>query len=211
MTTLILIRHGETRWNRERRVQGHADSALTLEGIAQAEACAVRLAHEGITHVYASDLERARQTAAILTRGLQLPITLDTQLRERSYGVGEGMLFADLDRAYPKLYSHETQMDENFAVPGGESHAQLHARVIAALTQIAHAHEGGKILVVTHGGALGSVYRWLNRLPIASPQKIAMPNVAYNRVRAQYGAWVTEVWGDTSHLSHLDGDSFDAV
>jgi 2,3-bisphosphoglycerate-dependent phosphoglycerate mutase len=211
MTTLILIRHGETRWNRERRVQGHADSALTHEGIAQAEACAVRLAREGITHVYTSDLGRAAHTARILAKPLALPIVEDAALRERCYGVGEGMFFSDLDRDYPALYSRGGQINAHFAIPGGESHAQLHERIIAALVRIAHAHEGGKILIVTHGGVLGTVHRWLNKMPIAGGEKISIPNVGYNRIRASHGAWITEVWGDTSHLSHLEGDTFEVV
>jgi 2,3-bisphosphoglycerate-dependent phosphoglycerate mutase len=211
MTTLILIRHGETRWNRERRVQGHADSALTPEGIAQAEACAVRLTHEGITHVYSSDLGRTRCTAEILNAPLKLPINFDASLRERCYGVGEGRLYAELDIEYPELFSRERMTDENYCLPNGESSAQLRARVIAALTRIAHAHEGGKVLIVTHGGVLGALHRWLNDLPAASPHKIHIPNVGYNRVRAAHGAWVSEVWGDVSHLSHLEGDAFDGV
>jgi 2,3-bisphosphoglycerate-dependent phosphoglycerate mutase len=211
MTTLILIRHGETVWNRERRIQGHADSALTGEGVAQAEACAVRLSREGITHVYSSDLDRTKRTVEVLNAPLGLPIIFDAALRERCYGVGEGKLYAELDIEYPELFSRERMTDENYALPNGESPAQLHARVIAAITRIAHAHEGGKILIVTHGGVLGAVHRWLNRHPVASPHKINIPNVGYNRIRATHGAWVAEVWGDTDHLSHLEGDTFEEV
>ncbi len=200
-TTLILIRHGETIWNREGRIQGHLDSALTPEGIAQAEACAMRLQTETIEHVIASDLPRVRRTAEILNAAMNHPIRHEPALRERCYGIGEGRTYAELDALHPELFSRTRSTDPDFAIDGGESRRQFHQRITAALARIVEEHAGKRILIVTHGGVLGVIYRWLNALPIASAHKVEIPNVAYNRVTIDDGTWTLDVWADTSHLT----------
>jgi probable phosphoglycerate mutase len=199
-TTLILIRHGETVWNREGRVQGHLDSGLTAEGIAQTEACALRLQSESINHLIASDLPRAQHTAGILNEALNLPIGHEPALRERCYGVGEGRTYAELDAVHPELFSRTRSTDPDFSMAGGESRRQFQRRITSVLARIVDEYAGKRILVVTHGGVLGVVYRWLNDLPIASAHKVEIPNVAYNRIAFDDGAWTIEVWADSSHL-----------
>ncbi len=200
-TTLVLIRHGETEWNREGRIQGHLDSALTPEGIAQAQACAQRLQSESFDHVFASDLERVRQTANILTAAMNLPIHHEPALRERCYGIGEGRTFAELDAMHPTMYASLRSTDPDFTVEGGESRRQFHARITGIMRQIAGQHAGKRILVVTHGGVLAVIYRWLSKLPIATSHKVEIPNVAYNRVAVNDDEWSLEVWADSSHLT----------
>ena len=200
-TTLIIIRHGETFWNREHRIQGHLDSALTPEGIAQAEACAERLIAEPIDQVVASDLNRVRHTAEILLAARALPVTFDATLRERCFGIGEGMTYAEMDGKYPQMFAQAGLVDSEFTLPEGETRAAFHTRVIAAIKLLAATHEGKCLLVVTHGGVLGVIYRWLNNLPLASSLRVAIPNVAYNRICAQSDGWKIEVWADTSHLA----------
>ncbi len=200
MTTLILIRHGETEWNREGRIQGHLDSALTTEGIAQAEACARRLAAEQFHALYASDLPRVQHTAAILNAPFKLTVNSREDLRERCFGIGEGLTYAEMDSRHPEVFSRSRALDPDYAIEGGETRRQFHARVRGALTDIAAAHPGERVLVVTHGGVLGVVYRWLNNLPIASAHTVEIPNVAYNRVIIDGDAWRLDVWADTAHL-----------
>ncbi len=199
-TTFIIIRHGETFWNREQRIQGHLDSALTPEGIAQADACARRLRDEAIDVVIASDLNRVQHTANILTGGRHLPTTFDASLRERSFGIGEGMTYAEMESKYPQMFSTTGLVDAEFTLPQGESRSVFHQRVKASIEGLAAAHTGKRILVVTHGGVLGVIYRWLNDLPVGA-QRIAIPNVGYNRLSTGPGGWKIEVWGDTSHLT----------
>ena len=200
-TTLIVIRHGETFWNREHRIQGHLDSALTPDGIAQAEACARRLADEQIDVVVASDLGRVRHTAEILLAGRALPVAFDASLRERCFGTGEGMTYAEMDGKYPQLFSQVGLVDSEFTLPEGETRAAFHARVNAAINRLATAHAGKRLLIVTHGGVLGVIYRWLNDMPIASAQRVAIPNVGYNRISVHPSGWKIDVWADTSHLA----------
>ena len=200
-TTLILIRHGETFWNRDHRIQGHLDSALTPEGIAQAEAGAKRLLPERIDAVVASDLGRVRHTAQLLIAGRALPITFDATLRERCFGIGEGMTYAEMDDHYPQLFAQAGLVDAEFTLPGGETRVGFRARAIASIERLAAAHAGKRLLVVTHGGVLRAIYHWVNNLPVASSQRVAIPNVAYNRLCIQPDGWKIEVWADTSHLT----------
>lgn len=200
ITTLVLIRHGETEWNRNGRIQGHLDSALTATGIAQAEACALRLQTETIEQVIASDLPRVKHTAEILVAGRNLPIQFGPEFRERAYGIGEGMTFSELDAIHPEMYSSLRTTDPDFTVEGGESRRQFHDRITRALWQVVADHAGKRILVVTHGGVLGVIYRWLYKLPIATAYKVEIPNVAYNRVTFSFGIWTLEAWADVDHL-----------
>lgn len=204
-TTLILVRHGETEWNRLARIQGHTDSILTPAGIAQAQAGALRLRGEKIDRLIASDLGRTQHTAKILNKHLGLPVVLDSGLRERCFGIGEGRYYAELDAEYPELFSRVRETDPHYAIPGAESRTQFHLRTTNALQAIAAAHRGRRVLIVTHGGVLGAIYRWLNQLPIASPHLIDIPNVGYNRIAVSASGWQIEVWGDISHLHDYRG------
>jgi broad specificity phosphatase PhoE len=141
VTTLLLVRHGETDWNAEGRLQGHTDRPLNDFGRRQARALADRLAGEDVTAVYASDLERARETAEILAERLGLPVVTEPDLRERNWGNWEGLTGAERDRV-------------EYAGEAIEAHAE---RVLRAVRQIAELHPGGRIVVVTHGGSLRRV------------------------------------------------------
>jgi uncharacterized phosphatase len=141
MTTLLLIRHGETDWNAEGRLQGHTDRPLNDYGRRQAHALAERLASDEIAAIYASDLARARETAEIVGARLGLPVVLEPGLRERDWGSWEGLTGSERDRV------------EYVGEAPGE-HAE---RVLAAVHAIAGRHPAGRIVVVTHGGSMRRV------------------------------------------------------
>jgi probable phosphoglycerate mutase len=211
-TQFILIRHGQTEWNRMGRIQGHLDSALTAEGIVEARACGARLACENLAAFYCSDLGRARHTAALIAESMRVsppPVwRTSAALRERRFGAGEGLSHAQVDREFPQAFSREHAVDEHYAVPGGESKRAFHERIVATLGELAAHHADQRVLVVTHGGVLGVVYRWLNGLPVAGPHKVAIPNAALNRIAYSQGAWSILVWGD---VAHLERRTFDEV
>jgi broad specificity phosphatase PhoE len=141
MTTLLLVRHGETDWNAEGRLQGHADRPLNEYGRRQARALADRLAGDGIAAVYASDLSRAHETAEIIGERLGFPVVTDPDLRERNWGNWEGLTGAERDRV------------EHVGEPR-EEHTE---RVLRAVHRIAEAHPDERVVVVTHGGSLRRV------------------------------------------------------
>jgi broad specificity phosphatase PhoE len=148
MTELYLVRHGETDWNRQRRIQGLTDIPLNETGREQARATGMLLARRHWDAIYASPLSRARETAEIIAAevGLPHPTLLDA-LVERNYGSTEGLDWLQI----------ETQFPHGTAVPGRESREQVAARVIPALMELATSHPGESLLIVSHGGAIRAV------------------------------------------------------
>jgi probable phosphoglycerate mutase len=147
VTTILLARHGETDWNRERRLQGSSDTELNELGRSQARELAATLADVDLTAVYSSDLRRARETAEIVAASKGLTVHVDRDLRERSFGRWEGLTRAEIAERFPDLEQHD-----------GESDAEVHRRVLAAVHRIADAHPGARVLLVSHGSALNTLW-----------------------------------------------------
>lgn len=149
MTTFLLARHGETDWNFERRVQGHADRPLNDTGRAQARALADELAAEPLDAVYSSDLVRAHETARIVADRKGLEVTALRDLREKHFGSWEGLTDREVLARFPDAQRG----------PWGdaETSEDVARRVLAALRRIADAHPDGRVLVVSHGGPLRAI------------------------------------------------------
>jgi probable phosphoglycerate mutase len=150
VTTILLARHGETDWNRERRFQGHADPPLNELGRRQARELAETLASSGVTAVYASPLARARETAAIVGEALGLPVETRVALREVDVGSWQGLTRDEVEARYPDDFRGWLDGDHGWG--GGESYDELGRRVVADLLTLAARHPAERILVVTHGG-----------------------------------------------------------
>ncbi|HEY5295641.1 MAG TPA: histidine phosphatase family protein [Gaiellaceae bacterium] len=151
-TPLILVRHGETDWNKEHRWQGHADQPLNDTGRAQARELAEALAGREIGAVYASDLVRARETAELIAARLGLPVSLDAGLREVDVGDWAGRLLSEIEHDNPDAFRR--WQDGRQGWRGGESYDEMGERVVAAVLRIADRHPGETVLVVTHGGSI---------------------------------------------------------
>jgi 2,3-bisphosphoglycerate-dependent phosphoglycerate mutase len=201
LTTFLLLRHGETLWNRDGRLQGWQDSPLSDAGRAQAGALAARLATETVDAIVASDLGRTRETAEPIAARLGLPLRLDAGLRERCYGEFEGMTWSEIERARPTDYHRLAARDPEYVVPGGESGVQFRDRVVSALEHLAQRHVGATVAVITHGGVLGIVYRHAKDIALEMPRTFSVPNAAVNRVRIKGRRWAVEAWADTGHLA----------
>jgi 2,3-bisphosphoglycerate-dependent phosphoglycerate mutase len=204
---IILVRHGETQWNREGRIQGyHADSPLTENGREQAQRLAERLKGEGLLALHSSDAGRARQTAAPIAAAVALEIVYDAALRERDYGVFEGRTYGELEREHPDAYAKFRSRDPAYAPPGGESGSQFRDRIVAALERVAsRAH--GVCAVITHGGVLGVAYRHVTGGAPDSKRDYSLHNASLNRLVYSGGRWSIEAWGDVAHLAGGSGDS----
>lgn len=200
-TRLVVVRHGETRWNVAARIQGHGDSPLTAAGEAQARAIARRLAAERFDRLFSSDLGRAMQTANAIAARTGNAIVADSRLRERSYGVAEGLTYAEIGERYPEVFARVRDTDPDYVVPGGESRRQLIERVSGAFESLARAHAGANLAVVCHGGVLAALYRHARAIPAGGRQAIAIPNASYNALVFADGAWEIEAWADTAHLA----------
>jgi probable phosphoglycerate mutase len=200
-TRFIVVRHGETEWNVERRIQGQGDSALTAAGIAQADAIGRRLARERFDRLVASDLGRARHTAERIARCCgEHPVETDARLRERHFGVGEGLTYEEIDRRFPDAFSRVRHVDPDFTIPEGESRRAFHVRVARAFEDLALRHAGERLAVVTHGGVLAALYRHIHGIPVGVPHAIPISNAAYNAVVFTGEAWEIEAWDDLAHL-----------
>ncbi len=206
MTELILIRHGETDWNRELRFQGQVDVPLNEAGHVQAQRVADRLGAEPFHHLYCSDLLRTRQTAAPLAaartphRVIELP-----GLREQHFGRIDGMRVADIQAQHPGDWTDWLRFDADHAFEGGgESARDFYLRVQATLRQLALAHPRETLGVFTHGGVLDMIRRGARGLSLSGPRDGLVPNGAIGRVRLGSQGRVDILhWADARHLDGL--------
>ena len=166
MTELIVIRHGETDWNRQHRFQGQIDVPLNATGLAQAERLAERLADEPIDVLVASDLQRAHSTALALSRRRRSQaVQVEPLWREQSFGVLEGLDVPTIRGEHAPLWERYVRHEADYALPGGESNQHFSARVLRALQATLAAHAGARIAVITHGGVLDMLWRAARGLP----------------------------------------------
>lgn len=199
-TRFCIVRHGETTWNAERRIQGHIDVALSAVGVRQAAAAARAIAVAAPSALYSSDLGRARQTAEAIGRRCALSVRLAPELRERRYGVFEGLTYGEAQARHPEAYAAFAARRPEVPLPGGESLEDFRARVVTRLAALAAAHPGETVVVVTHGGVLDLINRFVRGLPLSTPRDFEIPNTALNWVLHGVDGWHLERWADTAHL-----------
>ncbi|ATE62668.1 histidine phosphatase family protein [Thauera sinica] len=200
---ICLVRHGETGWNAERRLQGHIDIPLNDRGLAQAASTARSLADHRFGAMYSSDLQRAHATARAIAGLRPQPLKTEPRLRERHYGVFQGLTHDEASVRFPEAYARFKARDIEQPIPGdGESLAAFAARVVAALTEIAQRHAGERVLVVAHGGVLDVAHRLAAGKPLHTPRDFTIPNAALNWIEHDAGRWRLIAWGDERHLAH---------
>ncbi|HWT37784.1 MAG TPA: histidine phosphatase family protein [Paraburkholderia sp.] len=213
-TQVLFIRHGETDWNRIKRIQGHIDIPLATSGVEQAQRLCERFAreaHEGarLNAIYSSDLMRAQQTAQPFADVLGLSLELREGLRERNYGAFQGHDSDEIALRFPDEYAQWQTRDPGFSPPEGESQRVFYHRVLHALEPIVAAHPNGRIACVAHGGVLDCVYRFANRLSLDAPRNYQLLNTSVNVVEFEGGRATVVSWADIAHLGgHAEDDSF---
>ena len=198
---IILIRHGETQWNTEGRWQGHADSPLTGNGIQQARALAQRLSILPFSALYSSDLGRALETASIIAEATGHDVIADPRLRERNMGVLQGLTAEEMKEKYPEEFAQYRVKMAEYVIPDGES-ANQRARInIDYLSHIAQNHMGECAVVVTHGGVLNNMFRYVLKIPPEGSRKYHIYNTAINSFVYDGKDWKLRTWGDISHYA----------
>lgn len=203
MTELLVIRHGETDYNRQHRFQGHADVPLNALGRTQAERVAARLASEGVEAIVSSDLQRALATAQTVGGLLDLEPDVDPQWREQCFGVLEGMEVHAVRRDHAGLWTQWLRYDADWTLPGGESVRSFHARVLRAVEAVADEHRGRRVAIVTHGGVLDMLWRHATSASLHGPRTVEIPNTGLNVLRWRAGALEVLQWADAAHLDGL--------
>lgn len=200
MTRLLLVRHGETDWNREGRIQGHTDRPLNETGRRQAERLARRLAGWPIAGLYSSDLARAAESARIVGRAIGREPVLDPDWRERSGGEVEGLVEADIRARYPEVWS-EMRARRFWTAPRAETVEAVRERIVAAYHRVVERHPGETVAVVSHGFALRLLVAHVIGLPLDRPTAFSVGgNTGLTRVEVDERGAVVTLLNDTSHL-----------
>lgn len=190
-TTLCLVRHGESTWNAEKRIQGQADPPLSELGLRQAKLVGNRLAAETWDVMYASDLRRAFQTAIQVSHRTKLPIYVDEGFRERGQGIREGLLAEEAKELYPDIHAPEV---------GRETDEALQKRAIATYEKIRDRHKGQRVIVVAHGALMRSFLEYAVKIE----GKLRIANTSCTLIHWDGQRWTSEYMGDTEHLSHIE-------
>jgi probable phosphoglycerate mutase len=196
-----MVRHGETDWNIEKRIQGHIDISLNATGLAQADAAARRLAGQAFDAAYSSDLDRAWQTARVIGQRLDLDVRRTPDLRERHYGILQGLTAEEIATKYPEAYRHYLVRNPQCCFETGESLEDFSARIIAAIESLAAKHPGQNLLLIFHGGVLDVCYRRATGRDLASPRDFPIPNAAFNWLEVGPTGWQLVSWADHRHLT----------
>ena len=199
-TRIIAVRHGETAWNEDTRIQGHLDIALNATGHWQARQVARALADEPLAAVYTSDLQRAHATAQAIAQASGAPLVAEPGLRERSFGELEGRTFAEIEAELPEQARRWRQRDPHFAPTGGETLVQLRERIAATTHRLAAQHTEQLIVLVAHGGVLDMLYRLATGLDLQAPRTWLVTNASINRLLWTPQGLTLVGWADTQHL-----------
>ena len=200
LTRIVAIRHGETSWNVDARIQGQLDVGLNETGRWQALRLAQALADERFDAVYSSDLGRAWQTAQAVAEAAGVVLRSDQRLRERGFGVFEGLTFAEIEQRFAPQAQRWRSREASFGPEGGETLAGFVERAVDAVAAIAARHRGQHIAVVTHGGVLDALYRAASRIPIDAPRTWQIGNARINRLLHGEQGFMLVGWNDHLHL-----------
>lgn len=213
-TRILAIRHGETLWNVDTRIQGHLNIDLNETGRWQAERLGQALAEEPIHAIYSSDLRRAFETAqAIALAPARLAactptpaqVTPHLQLRERHFGHLQGKTWAEIESEYPEECKLWRGRDPHWAPDGGESLTLLRERISNCVNELASQHIGEQIVLVAHGGVMDALYRLATKQSVEAPRTWHLGNAAINRLLWTPQGLSLVGWGDVSHFDEALG------
>ena len=213
MLQVYLVRHGETLWNAERRIQGQSDSPLTDKGETQARQVAERAKALGITHIITSDLGRTRRTAEIIADICGCDVTLEPRLRELDMGVLERRPLDSLTEEEEGWRRQLVNGTADGRIPEGESMQELSERMHAALAACLELPEGSRPLLVSHGMALGCLVSTILGLPAYAERRLRLRNCSISRIDYQQSPWLASGWvvETAGDVSHLDAPALDEM
>lgn len=208
-TRLCIIRHGETDWNLAKRIQGQTDIPLNETGRAQAMAMAFDVAfHQApIKAIYSSDLSRAHETAQVLAQRCELEVQRRQGLRERHYGLFQGVVKDEAEKQFPDAFRYYASRDIHYDFENGESLVEFNDRVLTEFQWIVRHHEGEAVIAVCHAGLLDIMYRTAKQMSLDKERDFAIPNCALNWFHHDGNRWHLDAWDDHHYLKHVIMDS----
>ncbi|SVA83552.1 uncharacterized protein METZ01_LOCUS136406 [marine metagenome] len=201
MGTLLLVRHGETEWNAEGRIQGHTDIGLSEIGTEQARSLEARLAGLNIDAAYSSDLKRTSETAKLALGERDVILNETPMLREYNKGAFEGMTLAEIKAQFPEEYPRYLEKDLDYAPEGGETARDVSARMAGIIGRIKSDHLNETVLVVSHGGVLRAAMVSLLGMPLEGNWSFVFGNCGLTTVDTFADNAVLRHFNDTSHLN----------
>ena len=199
-TRIIAIRHGETAWNVDARIQGHLDIGLNERGRWQANRVAQALSGESINAIYASDLLRAWDTARAIADATGGALQAHTGLRERHFGEMQGKTFAEVEVSHPEQALRWRKRDPDWAPEGGESLVTVSERINRAAFELGERHMGEQIVLVAHGGIMDALYRAATGQGLQAPRSWTLGNASINRLLWTPAGLTLVGWADTRHF-----------
>jgi probable phosphoglycerate mutase len=204
-TTLLAIRHGETKWNAAERFQGHGDSPLNKTGRNQVKSLGQRMKALQFDSLISSDLGRTQETASIIAGYTGHAVETDSRIRERNYGVLEGLTVSEIKAKHSEILEKLRKNDPNYVVPRGESHQQHYERNVAFIDELLRQRAGTRVVLIIHGGVLDSIFRYVAGQSLDRPRCFAAYNASLSIISHGnfYGTvrWVIETWNDVGHLN----------
>jgi probable phosphoglycerate mutase len=198
-TEIILIRHGETEWNSQQRMQGHSNSDLSAEGRGQIQALGKWMKYVSFDHIYSSDTLRAMQTAKAITQYTGHTLHLDKRIREKNLGVFEGLTSNEAKERFPDVYNLFKTAGRNYVIDKGESTQQLLDRSLEFIEEIRLRHPDQRVVMVTHGGVVRVLMKYTLGLSIDTPTNFLIKNTGIFRLIWKEN-WLVKQMGVVSHL-----------
>jgi 2,3-bisphosphoglycerate-dependent phosphoglycerate mutase len=202
-TNITIIRHGETEWNKMGIQQGHLDSNLTSLGVKQALSLAKSLSKNKFDFLYSSDLGRALDTAKIISKKLKLEIITEKRLRERKLGIMQGQTIKEFEQKNPAEYLKFISSDAEASVKDGESKKDVYIRTTQCLLELSRKHPGKSIVLVTHGGVIDRIFRFIFNIPLDAKRNFSLYNASINSFIFKNDTFFLKTWGDVSHLKKI--------
>jgi len=200
VTRVIAVRHGETAWNVDTRLQGQLDVPLNARGREQARRAGLALAHDKPDVIYASDLSRAFDTAQAIADAVDMTVQADPGLRERHFGIWQGHTYAEVEQTWPELSAKWRARLPDFGPEGGETLLGFYERSVAAAARLVSQHPGQTVVLVAHGGVLDCLYRAASRIALNAPRTWELPNTGINRLLWTGDGFTLIGWADVHHL-----------
>ena len=198
-TEIILIRHGETEWNSQKRMQGHSNSDLSSVGQAQIQALGQWMKNVPFDHIYSSDSLRAKQTAEAITQFSGHELQFDQRLREKNLGVFEGLTSEEARERHPEVFRLFKTAGSKYVIDEGESTQQLQDRALEIVNEIRIKHPEERVLLVTHGGFIRVVMKHSLGLSLETPTRFLIRNTGVFRLEWE-DKWLVSQMGGVSHL-----------
>ena len=203
MGTLLIVRHGETDWNAEERIQGHTDIGLSDTGAEQARLLGTRLALIPIDVAYCSDLKRAAETATLAIGDQDVVLNRTPRLREYHKGAFEGMTLTEIKAQFPEEYPKYLEKNLDYAPAGGETIRDVSSRMATVFGEIKDKHLNETVLVVGHGGSLRAGMVSLLSMPLEGNWSFVFGNCGLTMVETYEDNAVLRLFNDVSHLNGM--------